>query len=308
MRPPPPRQNARRTSVRRPSAYTVVLDTRRLLRTEIEMRRARQSTPSRVPGPHQSGKQHRPVDWVCPSTRGRHRPQPPLLAIDGVDPARSPWTSVYPEPWGDVPPPWTALAAPYPAWHGTVVVGGNVKHGQGQPTADLLDERASYGVTRSHCQRCSRTSWSWRPARLPGCRIGAVGRPAGRGRRDVYLYRVCALGVDARQTTEPSRARLSTRYLPTELARSDPAKPPHGTSPVPARSAGHQVSGHRGRHVRSHGVAQLRGAGGLLTVFCYRCRTGTKTLNQALTILLDGPVHDSGIQSLGGSWQEVLRW
>ncbi|KAI1841108.1 hypothetical protein JX265_013209 [Neoarthrinium moseri] len=37
-------------------------------------------------------------------------------------------------------------------------------------------------------------------------------------------------------------------------------------------------------------------------------RTGTKTLNQALTILLDGPVHDSGIQSLGGSIHEMKTW
>ncbi|KAI1848577.1 hypothetical protein JX265_011569 [Neoarthrinium moseri] len=38
------------------------------------------------------------------------------------------------------------------------------------------------------------------------------------------------------------------------------------------------------------------------------CRTGTKTLNEALKILLDGPCHDSGIQSLGGSPKEVKGW
>lgn len=37
-------------------------------------------------------------------------------------------------------------------------------------------------------------------------------------------------------------------------------------------------------------------------------RTGTKTLNEALKILLDGPVHDSGIQSLGGSHEEIAHW
>lgn len=39
-----------------------------------------------------------------------------------------------------------------------------------------------------------------------------------------------------------------------------------------------------------------------------RCRTGTKSLNEALTILLNGPVHDAGIQSLGGSNHQVKRW
>ncbi|KAL1846322.1 hypothetical protein VTK73DRAFT_312 [Phialemonium thermophilum] len=38
------------------------------------------------------------------------------------------------------------------------------------------------------------------------------------------------------------------------------------------------------------------------------CRTGTKTLNEALTILLNGPVHDAGVQSLGGSAHQVNRW
>ncbi|KAH8682287.1 hypothetical protein BX600DRAFT_430171 [Xylariales sp. PMI_506] len=38
------------------------------------------------------------------------------------------------------------------------------------------------------------------------------------------------------------------------------------------------------------------------------CRTGTKTLNEALSILLDGPCHDSGIQSLGGSPKEMKTW
>ncbi|OTA94121.1 hypothetical protein M434DRAFT_71931 [Hypoxylon sp. CO27-5] len=37
-------------------------------------------------------------------------------------------------------------------------------------------------------------------------------------------------------------------------------------------------------------------------------RTGTKTLNEALTILLDGPVHDSGIQSLGGPVNQIKTW
>ncbi|KAI1374240.1 hypothetical protein F4677DRAFT_461540 [Hypoxylon crocopeplum] len=37
-------------------------------------------------------------------------------------------------------------------------------------------------------------------------------------------------------------------------------------------------------------------------------RTGTKTLNEALTILLDGPVHDSGIQSLGGPMEQIQAW
>ncbi|KAI1334584.1 hypothetical protein F5Y15DRAFT_285137 [Xylariaceae sp. FL0016] len=37
-------------------------------------------------------------------------------------------------------------------------------------------------------------------------------------------------------------------------------------------------------------------------------RTGTKTLNEALTILLDGPVHDSGIQSLGGPVNQMNTW
>ncbi|KAI0020812.1 hypothetical protein F4780DRAFT_350912 [Xylariomycetidae sp. FL0641] len=37
-------------------------------------------------------------------------------------------------------------------------------------------------------------------------------------------------------------------------------------------------------------------------------RTGTKTLNEALTILLDGPVHDSGIQSLGGPVNQMKTW
>ncbi|KAI0126849.1 NAD dependent epimerase/dehydratase [Xylariales sp. AK1849] len=38
------------------------------------------------------------------------------------------------------------------------------------------------------------------------------------------------------------------------------------------------------------------------------CRTGTKTLNEALSILLKGPCHDSGIQSLGGSPHEIKTW
>ncbi|KAJ8122390.1 hypothetical protein ONZ43_g1403 [Nemania bipapillata] len=37
-------------------------------------------------------------------------------------------------------------------------------------------------------------------------------------------------------------------------------------------------------------------------------RTGTKTLNEALTILLNGPVHDSGIQSLGGPIDQIGAW
>ncbi|KAI0855173.1 hypothetical protein F4860DRAFT_52469 [Xylaria cubensis] len=37
-------------------------------------------------------------------------------------------------------------------------------------------------------------------------------------------------------------------------------------------------------------------------------RTGTKTLNEALTILLQGPVHDSGIQSLGGPMDQIGAW
>ncbi|KAI8622943.1 hypothetical protein F5Y19DRAFT_29265 [Xylariaceae sp. FL1651] len=37
-------------------------------------------------------------------------------------------------------------------------------------------------------------------------------------------------------------------------------------------------------------------------------RTGTKTLNEALTILLNGPVHDSGIQSLGGPVDQIKTW
>ncbi|RYP63893.1 hypothetical protein DL771_009068 [Monosporascus sp. 5C6A] len=37
-------------------------------------------------------------------------------------------------------------------------------------------------------------------------------------------------------------------------------------------------------------------------------RTGTKTLNEALAILLDGPVHDSGIQSLGGTIRQIRHW
>ncbi|KAJ8129280.1 hypothetical protein O1611_g4352 [Lasiodiplodia mahajangana] len=37
-------------------------------------------------------------------------------------------------------------------------------------------------------------------------------------------------------------------------------------------------------------------------------RTGTKTLNEALTILLKGPVHDSGIQSLGGPVDQIGAW
>jgi hypothetical protein len=39
-----------------------------------------------------------------------------------------------------------------------------------------------------------------------------------------------------------------------------------------------------------------------------RSRTGTKTLNEALTILLDGPVHDSGIQSTGGTSLQIKQW
>ncbi|KAK7953484.1 hypothetical protein PG996_014378 [Apiospora saccharicola] len=39
-----------------------------------------------------------------------------------------------------------------------------------------------------------------------------------------------------------------------------------------------------------------------------RSRTGTKTLNEALSILLDGPVHDSGIQSLGGPPDHQQKW
>ncbi|OIW30744.1 hypothetical protein CONLIGDRAFT_289643 [Coniochaeta ligniaria NRRL 30616] len=38
------------------------------------------------------------------------------------------------------------------------------------------------------------------------------------------------------------------------------------------------------------------------------CRTGTKSLNEALSILLGGPVHDSGVQSLGGSLHQVNNW
>ncbi|KAH8879156.1 hypothetical protein GQ53DRAFT_789471 [Thozetella sp. PMI_491] len=38
------------------------------------------------------------------------------------------------------------------------------------------------------------------------------------------------------------------------------------------------------------------------------CRTGTKTLNEALTILLNGPVHDAGVQSLGGSNHQIQQW
>ncbi|KAI5865763.1 hypothetical protein GGS23DRAFT_603288 [Durotheca rogersii] len=37
-------------------------------------------------------------------------------------------------------------------------------------------------------------------------------------------------------------------------------------------------------------------------------RTGAKTFNEALTILLDGPVHDSGIQSLGGPINWMKAW
>ncbi|KAI0538903.1 hypothetical protein GGR58DRAFT_274266 [Xylaria digitata] len=37
-------------------------------------------------------------------------------------------------------------------------------------------------------------------------------------------------------------------------------------------------------------------------------RTGTKTFNEALTILLKGPVHDSGIQSLGGPMDQIGAW
>lgn len=37
-------------------------------------------------------------------------------------------------------------------------------------------------------------------------------------------------------------------------------------------------------------------------------RTGTKTLNQALTILLNGPVHDSGVHSTGGTFQQIRQW
>ena len=39
-----------------------------------------------------------------------------------------------------------------------------------------------------------------------------------------------------------------------------------------------------------------------------RSRTGTKTLNEALAILLNGPVHDSGIQSLGGTIRQIRLW
>lgn len=39
-----------------------------------------------------------------------------------------------------------------------------------------------------------------------------------------------------------------------------------------------------------------------------RSRTGTKTLNEALAILLHGPVHDSGIQSLGGTIRQIRLW
>ena len=45
-----------------------------------------------------------------------------------------------------------------------------------------------------------------------------------------------------------------------------------------------------------------------LTSQTYRCRTGTKTLNEALSILLKGPVHDAGVQSLGGSSHEIQQW
>ena len=38
------------------------------------------------------------------------------------------------------------------------------------------------------------------------------------------------------------------------------------------------------------------------------CRTGTKTFNQALTILLNGPVHDAAVQSLAGSWHQISMW
>ncbi|KAB5546900.1 hypothetical protein GE09DRAFT_1223931 [Coniochaeta sp. 2T2.1] len=38
------------------------------------------------------------------------------------------------------------------------------------------------------------------------------------------------------------------------------------------------------------------------------CRTGTKSLNEALSILLSGPVHDSGVQSLGGTLHQVNAW
>ncbi|SPN99039.1 uncharacterized protein DNG_02078 [Cephalotrichum gorgonifer] len=37
-------------------------------------------------------------------------------------------------------------------------------------------------------------------------------------------------------------------------------------------------------------------------------RTGTKTLNEALTILYNGPVHDSGVQSTGGTRQQISQW
>ncbi|KLU90089.1 hypothetical protein MAPG_09054 [Magnaporthiopsis poae ATCC 64411] len=37
-------------------------------------------------------------------------------------------------------------------------------------------------------------------------------------------------------------------------------------------------------------------------------RTGTKTLNEALEILLDGPVHDSGIQCFCGTRQQQHAW
>lgn len=45
-----------------------------------------------------------------------------------------------------------------------------------------------------------------------------------------------------------------------------------------------------------------------IVTYISRCRTGTKTLNEALTILLDGPVHDAGVQSLGGSFHQVNQW
>ncbi|TLS27199.1 hypothetical protein PpBr36_04469 [Pyricularia pennisetigena] len=37
-------------------------------------------------------------------------------------------------------------------------------------------------------------------------------------------------------------------------------------------------------------------------------RTGTKSFNEALRILLDGPVHDSGIQSCAGSRRQRHQW
>ncbi|PKS05041.1 hypothetical protein jhhlp_008407 [Lomentospora prolificans] len=37
-------------------------------------------------------------------------------------------------------------------------------------------------------------------------------------------------------------------------------------------------------------------------------RTGTKTLNEALTILLGGPVHDSGVHSTGGTFKQIRQW